>query len=81
MALLKEDGSLDIERINNLPLKEYMDEMGCLSKEMINEYITKLPIKESKEPMKATIVDSVEEYGVDADEMLNEIMKKYVYKQ
>ena len=81
MALLKEDGSLDIERINHLPLKEYMDEMGSLTKEMINEYITKLPIKESKEPMKATIVDSVEEYGVYADEMLNEIMKKYVYKQ
>ena len=81
MALLKEDGSLDIERINHLPLKEYMDEMGSLTKEMINEYITKLPIKESKEPMKATIVDSVEEYVVDTDEMLNAILYKYVYKQ
>ena len=81
MAILKEDGSLDIEQINNLPLNDYMNEMGNLSKEQINEYIEQLPIRESKEPMKATIVDSAEEYGVDADEMLNEIMKNYVYKQ
>ena len=81
MDILKEDGSLDIEQINNLPLNDYMNEMGNLSKEQINEYIEQLPIRESKEPMKATIVDSAEEYGVDADEMLNEIMKKYVYKQ
>ena len=26
MALLKEDGSLDIERINQLPIEEYIDE-------------------------------------------------------
>ena len=26
MAILKEDGSLDIERINQLPIEEYIDE-------------------------------------------------------
>jgi hypothetical protein len=31
MALLKEDGSLDIERINQLPIEEYMEEIGCCS--------------------------------------------------
>ena len=28
MTFLKEDGSLDIERINKLPLEEYMNAMG-----------------------------------------------------
>ena len=28
MMLLKEDGSLDVERMNSLPLEEWMDEMG-----------------------------------------------------
>lgn len=28
MALLKEDGRLDIERINQLPYEEYMNVMG-----------------------------------------------------
>ena len=30
MALLKEDGSLDIERINSLPLDEYMNEITAV---------------------------------------------------
>ena len=30
MALLKEDGSLDIERINALPLEEYKEVIGSL---------------------------------------------------
>lgn len=28
MAILKEDRSLDVERMNSLPLEEWMDEMG-----------------------------------------------------
>ena len=47
MALLKEDGSLDIERINKLPLEEYMEEMGTLTQEQVKEYISKLPINTS----------------------------------
>ena len=38
MALLKEDGSLDIERINKLPLEEYMEEIGGLTEEQYKEY-------------------------------------------
>ena len=34
MALLKEDGSLDVEHINKLPLEEYMDTIGDLSEEL-----------------------------------------------
>ena len=40
---LKEDGSLDVERINKLPIEEYMDVMRDLTQEQIEEYISKLP--------------------------------------
>lgn len=33
MALLKEDGSLDIERYNNLPLEEWTEEFATLTDE------------------------------------------------
>ena len=56
MAFLKEDGSLDIERINSLPLREYMDAMGELTQEQVQEHLSKLPINESDEPMVATKV-------------------------
>ena len=56
MALLKEDGSLDVERINQLPLEEYMEEMGTLTQEQIEEYISKLPINESGVPVCPTKV-------------------------
>ena len=47
MALLKEDGSLDIERINKLPIEEYIKEIGTLMEEQYKEYLSKLPINES----------------------------------
>lgn len=57
MALLKEDGSLDVERINNLPLEEYEKEIAALTQEQYKEYVSKLPINESNEPMRAVVVD------------------------
>ena len=54
---LKEDGSLDVERINKLPIDEYTDVMGNLTQEQIEEYISKLPINESHEPMHVVKVD------------------------
>ena len=56
MALLKEDGSLDIERINNLPLEEYMEAMGDLTEEQIKEYNSKLPTDVSYSQMIASDV-------------------------
>ena len=41
MALLKEDGSLDIERINQLPIEEYMEEVGNFTNEQRKEYYSK----------------------------------------
>ena len=73
MALLKEDGSLDIERINNLPFEEYMNTMGDLTQEQVKEYLSKLPINESNEPMRAIKVDSTFDMGVNADVVINNL--------
>ena len=79
MALLREDGSLDVERINALPYEEYMDEIGSLTEEQIMEYISALPPDESKEPVRAVEVDySMEEDGVDAHELIKQLRQRYV---
>ena len=57
MALLKEDGSLDIEWINKLPLEEKKREMSKLTKEQIKEYASNLPINESKNPVRVLKVN------------------------
>ena len=77
MALLKEDGSLDIERINSMQFEEYMNEMGTLTREQVEKYLSKIPINESKTPMKAIVVESIEKYGVDAEDFLNNMREKY----
>ena len=51
------NGSLDVERMNSLPLEEWMDEMGYLTQEQVEEYLSKLPINESNEPVRAIEVD------------------------
>ena len=77
MALLKEDGSLDIEWINKLPLEEWMDVIGDMSKEQFDEYNSKTPLNESNEPIRPIIVDyTMEEDGVDAEELLNNLKKR-----
>lgn len=82
MALLKEDGSLDIERINKLSIKEYMEEIGDLTDEQYNEYLSKLPVNESNEPMQAITVDfPIEKYGVNVDTVINNLRCKYGNKK
>ena len=86
MALLKEDGSLDIERINKLPLEEYMDEIGALTEEQYKEYLSKLPINESNVPTCAVVVDytlkeELERGSVIADDFINKMREKYEKKQ
>ena len=48
MALLKEDGSLDIERINKLPLEEHMKEIGSFTREQFKQYVSTIPLNESE---------------------------------
>lgn len=81
MVFLKEDGSLDVERINKLPLEEYMDMMGNLTHKQEEEYLSKLPINESNEPMKAVEVDysledDIARGGVIAEDLINNLRKK-----
>ena len=51
MKYLKEDGSLDVERINKLPIDERLHEIGKFTKEQVEEYFSKAPIKESHMPI------------------------------
>lgn len=86
MALLKEDGSLDIERINKLPYEEYMDEIGRLTEKQFAEYLSKIPINESHEPMRAVKVDYTieDEYArgaVNARDFINKKLDEYRKKQ
>ena len=71
MKYLKEDGSLDIKRINQLPIDEYMDVVGDLTEEQYEEYLSKLPINESNEPIRVIKVDRP--MGVNADDAINNI--------
>lgn len=82
MEILKENGKLNIERINQLPLREYMEVIGGLTDEQFNEYLSKSPINESNEPVRAIKVDfAIEEIGVDAELVINNLRRKYVNKQ
>ena len=81
MKYLKEDGSLYIERIDSLPLEEYMKVIGKLTQEQYKEYLSQLPLNESHEPMQAVVVDytleeDIERNGiVNADEVINNLLK------
>lgn len=75
MALLKADGTLDIERINELPLKEHMKEIGSFTREQFKQYVSTIPINEGKTYPRAIRVDTPD--GVDADEFMNKMREKY----
>lgn len=57
VQILKADGVLNMDLINKLPLEEWMEVMGNLTDEQLQEYLSKSPLKESTEPMKAIEVD------------------------
>lgn len=74
MAFLKEDGSLDVEKINRLSLEERFDAIGSLTKKQLQEYLSKQPINESKNYPRYIRVDKpMEQWGVDAMEYLNKL--------
>ena len=81
MVPLKEDGSLDIERINSLPLEDYMYMMSNLTDEQLAEYRSKLPIKEtrnSETPIKVDYGFDDPRSGVDAEKYLAQKRKNMV---
>ena len=44
MEFLKEDGSLDVERIRKLPLEEKCRVIGRFTREQVEEYFSKCPV-------------------------------------
>jgi hypothetical protein len=76
MSLLKEDGSLNMEWINNLPLEEHLKVVANLTEKQHMEYSSMLPINESKSAPRSIYVDKpMEEWGVDAMEHLNKMLE------
>lgn len=74
MVYLKEDGSLDIERINKLPIEERCKVVASLTRKQMKEYLSKQPINESKNSTRSIRVNKpMEEWGVDAIEFLNKL--------
>ena len=84
MTLLKEDGSLDIERINKLPIIEWMNLMGELTDEQYEEY-TKSPLYESRDHLNYVEEDltweKMERAGfIGVSEALNKLKKEFGIK-
>ena len=84
MALLKEDGSLDIQRINKLPIIEWMNLMGELTDEQYEEY-TKSPLYESREHLNIVeenlTWDEMEKAGfIEVSEAINKLKKEFGFK-
>lgn len=80
MIPLKEDGHLDIECINKLPILDYMEVVGNLTAEQYKYYVSKSPVNESNEPItveKINIEDALKKGWVDANEFLKKMRDKY----
>jgi hypothetical protein len=57
MEYLKEDGSLDVERIRKLPFEEKKHIMNELTRDQLKDIISCLPINESHGPITPIKVD------------------------
>ena len=78
---LKEDGSLDVERINKLPIEEWMEAVGDMTKEEFAYLESHTPINEGCQRTKAVDFLPMNEViergiGVDADELLNNLREE-----
>lgn len=79
MTLLKED----IERINNLPIEEYMKVVGDMTQEEYKEFFSKQPLNEGNEPFKPILVDYTLEEDIEkngtvlAEDLINNLKKRH----
>lgn len=83
MAILKEDGSLDIERIDQLPLEAHMRQVGTFTPEQFREYVSTIPLTESEEYPKAirvnySLEDELSRGCVLAKDFINNLRQKYL---
>lgn len=76
MEYLNEDGSLDVARICNLPLKELVEIVGDFTQVQRMEFVEKSkPYQLTGRPVKPVVVDWSDYEGVDADEVLENLRK------
>lgn len=81
MVFLKEDGSLDLERIDQLPVEKFMDMLGEFTSNQMEEYLSKLPVVDANKCPRFILVDYGRDdprSGVDADTLLKELRHKYM---
>ena len=85
MIPLRDDGCLDVERINKLPYDEKMEVISKLSENQLLYYFSTLPLYEGgNAPIFAVKVDYTAEDliarggGVDAFEFMKEMRRKYL---
>lgn len=84
MVFLKEDGSLDIDRINKLPVEEHMSMLGEFTSRQIDEYLSRCPINEDKNCPRNIVVDYTMEDElkrgscVDMDAFLKKMKDEYL---
>lgn len=57
MQYLKEDGSLDISKLNKLPIEEFTNVFPTLTQEQKEEYWSKSPLNEGKMGTQSVYVD------------------------
>lgn len=79
MIFLKEDGSLDVEQMLSLPLEEFIDVVGDMSQDQWDEFITKSEPYMTEGPIVPIVDDRpIEEIGIDADELLNNLRGEFL---
>ena len=84
MVYLKEDGSLDVERIRKLHIEERARMVSSFNDNQLKCYISKFPINESQQPIKAVPVNydfDDTRSGIDADEFFNKMEKMYLERK
>ena len=86
MIYLKEDGCLDVDKINNLPIEEYMEAIGDLTEEQYKFYLSKTTINDEKQQTKVVDFWPLNEViekgiGVDADILLNNLREELKRKK
>ncbi len=82
MITLKADGSLDVERINQLPIEEYIEVIENLTEEQKQYYNSHLPPNDGHQHTTPVYVDhtleeEIENGAIDAESLLKQMREKY----
>lgn len=87
MVYLKEDGSLDIEKINNLPLEDFTRVVESLTEKEYSYFASNQMINECIEPVRTINVDYTLEEDIQrnniviVDDFLNKMRENYGIKK